>query len=263
MEYNLNNEIREVLKSNAELVEIEGNSFEKVKRRIEGKKVRRFKGSQLAASFMLIITAVILSMPSLRVMATEAIQRLIYVPVKSEIGEGYVVTKIFPDDEGVTTTMTMTKPTDLSDEELSKQFGINVSFPKSLGEDIILINESISTLEEEETKSISAEYKKLADTDTALPEFLVSIDTSDSDLESYGDNIKEVSIKGIKAYYKELPIATNPEHYLDPSINPEGYRASKEICWELNGVNYKILALNESISLETLIEKAEIVMESN
>lgn len=263
MEYNLNNEIREVLKINSERIEIEGNSFEQLKRRIEGKKVRRFKSTQLAASFMLLITAVILSVPSLRVMATDAIQRLIYVPAKSETGEGYVVTKVFPDDEGTTLTMTMTKPTNLSDEELSKQFGINVNFPKNLGEDIILINESISTLEGENTKSISAEYKELADTDSALPEFLVSIDTSDSDLENYGDNIKEVSIKGIKAYYKELPIATNPEHYLDPSIKPEGYMVAKEICWELNGVNYKVLALNASIPLETLIEKAEIVMASN
>ena len=264
MEYNINNEIKKVLKSNAELIEIEDNLFEQVKKRIEEKKVRRLSSTQLAASFMLVITAVILSVPSFRVMATEAIQKIIYVPVKRDVGEGYDVKEVSSESEGILTQKSTAQLTDLSNEELSKLLGIKVKFPETLGENVILVSKTINTIEgREETKIISAEYKKKTEIDSKLPEYLISIDTLDSDLENYGDNIKGLTIKGIKAYYKELPIASNPEVYLESSIKPEGYMVSKEISWVLNGANYKVLALNENISLEDLIEKAEIVMESN
>ncbi len=261
MEYNLHHEIKEVLHSKAEGIEIEDLSFEQLKKRIEGKKVGYFKTSQLVASFILGMVAVIGVVPSIRIAAMETIQKMIYIPVKKEKGSGYEAKAVPADSEGIITGKATAYGTHLSDEELSQQLGVKINLPENLGKDIMLNAKGIIDIEVEGNKtgkSVCASYRQKED--ALSPEFIVSINTFDSDL-SQGDNLKQLNIKGIEAYYKEFPVATNQEAHSDPTIKPESYIVGKEICWKLNGLSYSIAVFNESVSFETLLEKAEILIE--
>lgn len=295
-EFNLDNVLRASLKNDAENININNNSFNQLKKRIETtdrgissilkKKLSDYKASvrfntrkaitSTLCSLLIAFTLCGAAIPSVRAAAVAAVKNYVYLPIKNAMG-GYETEKV-PADQVEVVTLKVTRTT-LSDEEISDELGYTVKLPQNLIDKYEQKEKWLMPGFKTSKNTFAAAIYKPAGTsekaklalsimESSSEEYKVTKESSSSNLSK---NQKELQIGDITAYYYENPAFKGAEELGKHGNPPEGFfesaiEESREILtqhavhWEKDGVAYNLTDAGNNVSIEDITAIVEEII---
>jgi len=282
--YNIDGVIKTVLKNDAENIDVNTNSFELIKQRIENpnrssisilkervadyKVAMRFNTrkavSTLLCSLVLSVGLCGAFLPSVRAAAMGTVKSYVYLPIKNSVGE-YVSGKI--PTKNMKITKCVKTDTDLSDAEISKELGYTVKLPVALIDKYTLSKKWLITgLKDPQNSFAAGIYKPNEGSDKA--KFILY--TTNSKSEDFKQikvmsksreckNQKDLKISNKTVSYYESPIFKGAEEIekggkVSEDFDQESHEIlmAHSINWEQDGIGYCIEDRGNDLSLEDM-----------
>jgi hypothetical protein len=282
--YNIDSVIETVLKNDTQNIDVDTNSFELLRQRIETsnrsiisslkKKVTDYKVAMrfnttkavfsLLCSLVLVIGLSGVFVPTVRVAAVNVIESYIYLPIKNSVGE-YITEKISTDK--VKVVKYEQTDTTLSDAELSKELGYTVKIPLSLTDKYTLSKKWLITGFKGPKDSFAAGiYKPKEESDKA--KFILYIASSKSEgfkqiseasKSPNNKNQKELIISNKTLLYYESPILKGVDEIeKGGKVSKDFYKESHEVLtnhtinWEQDRIGYSLTDNGNNLSFEDM-----------
>jgi len=282
--YNIDGVIKTVLKNDAKNIDVNTNSFELIKQRIENPKgnsistlkervadykvAMRFNTrkavSTLLCSLVLLVGLCGAFVPSVRAAAVDTVKSYIYLPIKNSMGE-YVSGKI--PIKNMKIIKCVKTDTNLSDAEISKELGYTVKLPVALIDKYTLSKKWLITGFKVPQNSFAAGiYKPNEGLDKA--KFILY--TTDSKSEDFKQikvmsksrdckNQRDFKISNKTVSYYESPIFKGDDEIekdvkVSENFNQESHEilTAHTINWEQDGIGYSLTDKANGLSLEDM-----------